>query len=249
MPCSQINTDAVAAEVAEDLQHHAPSPSRQTASGPISLELFGLEDCEDEPLTFPVQASITVLPVAGSPYTLTLTDTNAQQADSISGDGATLAALSDANFAVQEESAPSAVLVAAVQQNTSGPISLELFGMEDQPDNPIELAVPAFRMLPALPDGQAVLLDDDAKARLAALGFEPSMRDLPAAMTHDFQHVDPTADYWLVMTKLMQVLIGVSKSLLVLHGVHSSQCRYTSACCKGQMRSLQGMPLPYHLTA
>lgn len=207
LPCGQVNIDAVAAEVGEDFQHRAPSSSRQPASGPISLELFGLEDCEDEPLTFPVQASITVLPVAGSPYTLPSTDTNAQQADSTSGDGAVLVTFPDARFAVQEKCAPSEALVAAVQQNASGPISLELFGMEDQPDNPIELAAPAFRMLPAFPDGQAVLLDDEAKARLAALGFEPSMRDLPAAMTSDSQPVDPAAGYWLVMTKLMQVLI------------------------------------------
>ena len=35
---------------------------RQASPGPVSLEIFGLEEKEDEPLELPLQAAITVLP-------------------------------------------------------------------------------------------------------------------------------------------------------------------------------------------
>ncbi len=35
---------------------------RQPSPGPVSLEIFGLEEKEDEPLQLPLQAAITVLP-------------------------------------------------------------------------------------------------------------------------------------------------------------------------------------------
>lgn len=37
-----------------------PAPLRQSSPGPISLELFGMEETQDEPLELPVQATITV---------------------------------------------------------------------------------------------------------------------------------------------------------------------------------------------
>lgn len=37
-------------------------PGQQPPPGPISLELFGMEDTEDEPLTLPVQATTAALP-------------------------------------------------------------------------------------------------------------------------------------------------------------------------------------------
>ena len=36
------------------------APFRQGSPGPISLELFGLEETQDEPLELPVQARMTV---------------------------------------------------------------------------------------------------------------------------------------------------------------------------------------------
>ena len=43
-----------------------PASVRQVSPGPISLELFGLEESEDAPLELPLQAAITVLPPAAS---------------------------------------------------------------------------------------------------------------------------------------------------------------------------------------
>lgn len=45
-----------------------PAPLRQSSPGPISLELFGMEETQDEPLELPVQATITVqsAPVSSS---------------------------------------------------------------------------------------------------------------------------------------------------------------------------------------
>ena len=44
------------------------APSRQSSPGPISLELFGMEETQDESLELPVQATITVwsTPVSSS---------------------------------------------------------------------------------------------------------------------------------------------------------------------------------------
>ena len=44
----------------EELDSRAPL--RQSSPGPISLELFGMEETEDAPLELPIQATITVLP-------------------------------------------------------------------------------------------------------------------------------------------------------------------------------------------
>lgn len=49
-------------------------PARQTSPGPISLELFGVEETEDAPLDLPVQAAITVLPTVASSIDRSTTD-------------------------------------------------------------------------------------------------------------------------------------------------------------------------------
>ena len=49
--------------VSADSQEAAlQAAAQQPPPGPISLELFGMEDTEDEPLTLPVQATTTALP-------------------------------------------------------------------------------------------------------------------------------------------------------------------------------------------
>lgn len=45
---------------------------RQASPGPVSLEIFGLEEKEDEPLELPLQAAITVLSTPDPGMHLTL---------------------------------------------------------------------------------------------------------------------------------------------------------------------------------
>jgi hypothetical protein len=44
---------------------------RQVSPGPVSLDIFGLQEKEDEPLQLPLQAAITVLPTPGPGMHLT----------------------------------------------------------------------------------------------------------------------------------------------------------------------------------
>ena len=91
-------------------------PSQQAVSGPISLELFGLEEREDEPLEIPVQ---TILGTSGAEPQL---------------EG--LATQSTHCFADAQQ-------LSLSSQVAPGPISLELFGGVEASDAPLELPIQA----------------------------------------------------------------------------------------------------------
>ena len=170
-----------------------------------------MEDQEDEPLTFPVQASITVLPPADlSLYRPPAAAPSHAQSESPSTQDATFTAFSDASAAVSEgHAAPE--LVAAVRQTGSGPISLELFGLEDQPDEPIELAAPAFMaVLPILPlDAQQLPVGTLAEGSPTPTAAEPAFGDMFATSGALMQPAGTTTSYWTILTKLMQVTLDI----------------------------------------
>lgn len=178
----------------------------------MSLELFGMEEQEDEPLTFPVQASLTVLTPVGPPPD-GLTDPPPKPtrvpalaavtvSDTASADLPIFAAFSDSVptvFSVQDSQ--------PIRHTASAPISLQLFGMEEQPDEPIELVAPAFQSLP--PPTQTLQLPADMVAGSSSnvAAFAPSPTNLPSNSAYVNETADSTADYWLVLTKLMQVCL------------------------------------------
>ncbi len=90
--------------------------SRQAVSGPISLELFGLEEREDEPLEIPGQTILSA------------SDAQAQ----LEG----LATQSTHSFADAQQ-------LSLGSQVAPGPISLELFGGVEASDAPLELPIQA----------------------------------------------------------------------------------------------------------
>ena len=206
--CIRIpDTDAEYAEAAttHSSDQSPPLPSRQTASGPISLELFGMEDQEDIPLTFPVQASITVLtpahPSLNPPSDAVPPEA---QSGSPSTQDATFTAFSDTGATVPEGLA-GAELVAAVRQTKSAPISLELFGLEDQPDEPIELAAPAFTLPILSPDTQQLPLGNIAEGSQIARTAQPGFDGMLAESGSMNQPAGTAASHWMILTKLMQV--------------------------------------------
>jgi len=101
-------------------------PSRQAVSGPISLELFGLEEREDEPLEIPLQTTIST---SGAEPQL---DSLATQSTHSFGDAQQLSLSS---------------------QVAPGPISLELFGGVEASDAPLELPIQAA--ITVLPTAQS----------------------------------------------------------------------------------------------
>lgn len=167
-----------------------------------------MEDQEDEPLTFPVQASITVLPPADlSLYPSPDAAPSHAQSGSPSTQDATFTAFSDASGAVSEgHAAPE--LVAAVRQTGSGPISLELFGLEDQPDEPIKLAAPAF--MTVLPiHAQQLPVGTPAEVSPSATAAEPTFGGMFATSEALTQPAGTTTSYWTILTKLMQVTLDI----------------------------------------
>ena len=142
-----------------DLHHQLPK--RQAASGPISSELFGLEEREDEPLELPVQAtdSNTVLsthselvsgpqqsdsaafPARSDPDWQMDIAALTPQASSLHSSDAVQSQQSKPGW--QSEPANSVEQSAPTRQTSPGPISLELFGMEETEDAPLDLPVQA----------------------------------------------------------------------------------------------------------
>ena len=94
--------------------------SRQAVSGPISLELFGLEEREDEPLEIPPEIPLqTILGTSGAEPQLE-----------------SLASHSSHSFADSQQ-------LPLSSQMMPGPISLELFGGVEASDAPLELPIQA----------------------------------------------------------------------------------------------------------
>ena len=106
-------------------------PGRQALSGPISLELFGVEEQEDQPLELPTEVLINTLSAPQPPHAA-VDDEQQQLEDKVHPQQ--LAA------AWQSESKQQSALG---RQVSPGPISLELFGMEETQDAPLELPVQA----------------------------------------------------------------------------------------------------------
>ncbi len=105
-------------------------PSRQAVSGPISLELFGLEEREDEPLEIPLQ---TMTSASGAEPQL---------------EG--LATQPTHSFADAQQ-------LSLSSQRMPGPISLELFGGVEASDAPLELPIQAA--ITVLPTAEATHQD------------------------------------------------------------------------------------------
>ena len=104
---------------------------RQALSGPISSELFGMEEQEDQPLGLPTEAPIKTLSAPQSPDAA-VDDGQQQFGDTVHPQQPAAAS--------QSETTQQSVLG---DQTPSGPISLELFGMEETQDAPLELPVQA----------------------------------------------------------------------------------------------------------
>ena len=132
-------------------------PSRQALSGPISLELFGMQDQEDQPLGIPGN-TLTHSPASPHPAVddgqqeLEATLQSQQPATAGQPESAVQSAVGQQSLqpatAWQSESAEQAVVA---RQASPGPISLELFGMEEAEDAPLELPVQAT--ITVLPTG------------------------------------------------------------------------------------------------
>ena len=107
-------------------------PGRQTVSGPISLELFGLEEQPDEPLELPLQPQPD--PVSAPPALHPVVTDSHQP-------------LEDGMYAQQPPAVGQAENGGSGEQSVlprqSSPGSLELFGMEEMEDAPLELPVQA----------------------------------------------------------------------------------------------------------
>lgn len=151
-------------------------PARQALSVPISLELFGMEDQEDQPLEIPAN-TLTHTPPSPHPAVddgpQERQDTLQSQQPATAGrpESAVQAAVarqtSQPATAWQSETAVQSVVA---RQPSPGPISLELFGMEEAEDVPLELPVQAtITVLPtgtstsaslSLPTGSFSLLCD-----------------------------------------------------------------------------------------
>ena len=114
-------------------------PARQTLSGPISLELFGMEEQEDQPLEIPAN-TFTHIP----PFPPPSVDDWPQDLEE------TLQSQQSATAGQSESAVPPAV----GQQTSPGPISLELFGMVEAEDAPLELPVQAT--ITVLPTGTSM---------------------------------------------------------------------------------------------
>ena len=137
---SPLSTDA-------DSASRQQLPGRQALSGPISLEHFGMEEQEDQPLEHPTEALINTLS-APQPYHAAVDDEQQQSEDRVHPQQ--LAAACQSAWQLTESTQQSAL----GRQASPGPISLELFGMEETQDAPLELPVQAtITVLPtAAPD-------------------------------------------------------------------------------------------------
>ncbi|KAL0024892.1 hypothetical protein WJX77_000588 [Trebouxia sp. C0004] len=155
-------------------------PSRQAVSGPISLELFGLEEREDEPLEIPIQ---TIDSASGAerqleglvtqsihsfadPQQLSLSSQVALGPVSLQLVGGVEA--SDAPLELPIQAAITVVPTAetscqdagnertgvseVVRQASPGPVSLEIFGLEEKEDEPLELPLQAAITVLPTPD-------------------------------------------------------------------------------------------------
>ena len=107
-------------------------PTRQALSGPISLELFDMEEQEDQPLEVPTEGLTNALSAPQSHHAAAV-DGGQRQLENVA-DPQQLAA------AWHSESTQQSVMG---RQHSPGPISLELFGMEETQDAPLELPVQA----------------------------------------------------------------------------------------------------------
>lgn len=161
-----------------------------------------MEDREDEPLTFPLQASLTVLTPEDPSLTPSQSPPPAVLPKSLSAD---LAAFRDSDPATPTGLVSPTQEGATVRHTASVPISLELFGVEDQPDVPIELVAPVFQTRPSTVNNLPVLLDSSTGHELSAVAVEPSFRGLPSSLVGVSEPAESAADYPLVLTKLMQV--------------------------------------------
>ena len=126
-------------------------PGRQAVSGPVSLELFGMEEQEDHPLEVPLQVLTNTLSAPYSPQLVTVNG-HQQPEDPVS--------LQQPAAAWQTESVAASEHSVLGRQTSPGPISLELFGMEETEDAPLELPVQAtITVLPTpAPDTAGMLL-------------------------------------------------------------------------------------------
>ncbi|KAL0043906.1 hypothetical protein WJX82_004199 [Trebouxia sp. C0006] len=156
-------------------------PSRQAVSGPISLELFGLEEREDEPLEIPLQ---TIISASGAEQQL---ESLATQSTHSFGDAQQLSLSSqvapgpislelfggvEASDAALELPIQAAITVLptaettgqdaggsqwagvseVVRQPSPGPVSLEIFGLEEKEDEPLQLPLQAAITVLPTPD-------------------------------------------------------------------------------------------------
>ena len=190
--------------------------ARQTASGPISLELFGIAQQEEEPLTFPVpvnitdgpltfplQASTTVLPGTEPPAAIDSPRGLPQNAP------ARMAAFPDAVIVPQQPQVVLTVSDSSLRQTLSGPISFEEFGVEDVDDAPLQLPPSAFNPTAAAASMVSQELPSNLLADAASSGsaFEPSVSIPPSEPSEDMQQPSRSLGYWEVLTVLMQVFI------------------------------------------
>lgn len=110
-------------------------PGRQALSGPISLELFGLEEQQDQPLGVPPQPQANTLSAPPLPHPV-LTEDHQHL-----GDGGMYA--QQPPPAGQAESSGSGEQFSLARQISPGPISLELFGLEETEDAPLDMPIQA----------------------------------------------------------------------------------------------------------
>lgn len=115
-----------------DSASHQHLPGRQALSGPNSLELFGMKEQEDQPPELPTDALVNTPSAPQSP--LAAVDDEQQQMEDIVHPQQPAAAW-------QSENTQQSVLG---RQSSPGPISLELFGMEETQDAPLEPPVQAL---------------------------------------------------------------------------------------------------------
>ena len=148
-------------------------PGRHAFSGPISLELFGMEEPEDAPLELTTQASASTLPQTSA------VDSSQQWADPAPMSQLSLPQhsevgdpLPESEPAWQSEDVHGSLASAPSQQTSPGPIPLELVGMEEREDDVLDL--PEQMTAAAIP---SAALDGGNSASSMLLPGHPAAQD------------------------------------------------------------------------
>ena len=177
---------------------HYQLPGRQAVSGPISLELFGLEEQEDDSLKLPAQATdsgIIQSSRSAVPDGLQHSDDTAAFPPADSEQSQQL------DLSWQLDVAKSGEQLAPVRQNSPDPISLELFGMEETADAPMDLPVQAT--LTVLPTADS----SDSKPVNTSL---PVCHTSSLGLQHVFTYVPACALDWTFLLYWLLALLEPS---------------------------------------